>query len=188
MKSIDAEYAQRLAAIQQPLWKRILDVQRPYRWNLRRLNPGRTLDIGCGIGRNLAHLGKDAVGVDPNETCVAAARAAGFTAFTPAELPAATYESLLFSHVLEHVEDPAGLISAYLPFLLPLGQIILITPQESGYASDPTHVRFLDLAALRAICESLGLSVSRAFSFPFPRSLGRAFKYNEFVLTAVKPD
>jgi hypothetical protein len=34
---------------------------------------------------------------------------------------------------------------------------------------------------LRAIGDALGLIPLKEFSFPFPRLLGRVFKYNEFV-------
>src|SRR5712691_2234266 len=80
------EYAERLIRLQTAPWKRWLDVQALHRWNLRRLDPGFTLDIGCGIGRNLLHLRGHSVGVDINEHCVRAARARGLTAFTPGEL------------------------------------------------------------------------------------------------------
>ena len=50
-------YADRLQTLEQARWKQLLDVQAPYRWNIRRLGLGRTLDVGCGLGRNLAHLG-----------------------------------------------------------------------------------------------------------------------------------
>ena len=45
-------YTDRLAALEQARWKQLLDVQAPYRWNLRRLlGEHRVLDVGCGIGR-----------------------------------------------------------------------------------------------------------------------------------------
>ncbi len=184
MSSLDPGYAERLSALQTPMWKRILDVQRPYRWNLRRLNPGRTLDVGCGIGRNLAALGVGSIGVDPNPACVAAARAGGHSATAPEDLTEGGFDSLLFAHVLEHVEDPAALVTAYLPRLRRGGQVILMTPQELGYASDATHVRFLDFDRLEALCSTLGLAVEKSYSFPLPRWAGNVFKYNEFVVVA----
>jgi SAM-dependent methyltransferase len=185
--SLDPAYAARLDGLQGARWKRLLDVQRPYRWNLRRLKPGRTLDIGCGVGRNLAHLGDDGVGVDPNPACVSAACAAGFAAYTPAELPSGAFDTLLVSHVLEHVSDPVALIRDYLPRLKQGGRVIVMTPQEAGYRSDPTHVVFLDFEALGGVLGACGLTVERAYSFPFPRPVGRIFKYNEFVVVARKP-
>ena len=47
-------------------WKKLLDVQAPYRWNLQRLKLGLTLEIGCGIGRNLMHLKGQGIGIDHN--------------------------------------------------------------------------------------------------------------------------
>ncbi len=185
--SLDPAYAARLAGLQGARWKRFIDVQRPYRWNLQRLRPGRTLDVGCGLGRNLAHLGADGVGVDPNPSCVAAARAAGFVAYAPPELPAERFDSLLFSHVLEHIDDPATLIRDYLPRLKPAGRVIIMTPQEAGHRSDPTHVAFLDFERLGAIVADCGLTLDRAYSFPFPRWAGAFFTYNEFVATARSP-
>ena len=67
--SEELEYAQRLQQLQQARWKQILDVQRPYRWNLERLCSGRVLEVGCGIGRNLRILHRllaAPIGVDTN--------------------------------------------------------------------------------------------------------------------------
>jgi hypothetical protein len=61
---------------------------------------------------------------------------------------------------------------------------VLITPQERGYATDRTHVRFCGFTEVAGLCAAVGLTVERQFSFPFPRILGRAFPYNEFVTLA----
>ena len=50
----DPAYTARLRDLEGRGWKQRLDVQAPYRWNLRRLHPGLTLDVGCEIGR--AHV------------------------------------------------------------------------------------------------------------------------------------
>ena len=78
-------YARRLQSKQQVWWKKALNVQAPYRWNLRRQHLGRTLDVGCGIGRNLQTLDPGSVGVDHNEHAVAVARDAGVAALTVAQ-------------------------------------------------------------------------------------------------------
>ena len=77
-----------------------------------------------------------------------------------------------------------ALLQTYLPFVRPGGQVILITPQEAGYRSDSTHVSFVDFDALAGIGERLRLEGARRSSFPFPRVIGRWFKYNEFVQVA----
>ena len=167
-------------------------MQAPYRWNLRRLHLGFVLDIGCGVGRNLENLGGRAVGVDHNAKSVEFARQAGHSAFTAAEFPtsgfarAGTFDSLLFAHVLEHMGEPdaIALLREYLPFVRDGGQVALITPQERGFRSDPSHVEFMDDVRLARIASALGLHVRRRYSFPFPRSFGKLFVYNEFVVVA----
>lgn len=196
----DPEYAERLRRLETARWKQVLDVQAPYRWNLRRLRLGRTLEIGCGIGRNLGHLtdGRNPapVGVDHNPTSVALARARGFQAFTVEEflagLPDAgpeSFDALLAAHLVEHLpeQQAAEVLAGYLPFLRSGGRVVLITPQERGYPTDPTHVRFCGFEELAALSHGLGLSVLRRYSFPFPRFAGPLFTYNEFVLVARKP-
>ena len=188
-------YTERLATLESAGWKKALDVQRPYRWNLRRLGLARTLDIGCGLGRNLSVLGAGSAGVDHNAGSVEVARSRGLTAFTPEEFAssplarAGQFDSLLFSHVIEHMDAVAGesLVAAYLPYLRPGGRVAFICPQELGYASDHTHVRCADFEALAQLAAGFNLGVERRYSFPFPRLFGRLFPYNEFVVMARAP-
>jgi 2-polyprenyl-3-methyl-5-hydroxy-6-metoxy-1,4-benzoquinol methylase len=169
-------------------------MQAPYRWNLRRLRLGFTLDIGCGIGRNLLNLDGNAVGVDHNSEAVAIAVQRGLTAFTPDEFQSSqfaspgTFDSLLAAHVIEHLSRPDALdlLRAYLPYVRSAGTVVLITPQERGFRSDPSHVDFVDFTALETISHELGLGAQRSYSFPFPRAFGKIFTYNEFVLVTAK--
>jgi SAM-dependent methyltransferase len=189
-------YAKRLIRLQTTAWKRWLDVQAPFRWNLRRLDPGFTLEIGCGIGRNLQHLPGQSVGIDINEHCVRAATARGLTAFTPDEFRRSTeynrrdrFDTILLAHVAEHmIEDQVvTLLQEYEALLRFGGRLILMTPQEAGFRSDPTHVQLMDFASLARVSARLGFQPEQAFSFPFPRWAGRWFTYNEFVVVSRKP-
>ena len=188
----DEEYANRLKRLAGVWWKRLLPVQAPYRWHVRRLRLGRTLDVGCGAGRNLHHLGGHGVGVDHNPHLVQAARARGFEAYTPEEFRSSprarpeSYDSLLFAHVLEHMtrSEAKSLIELYLPYLRPRGRTVVFTPQERGYATDATHVEFMDFERVWSVCREVGLQVERSYSFPLPRWMGRLFPYNEFVVIA----
>jgi len=191
----DGRYTDRLSTHQAVWWKELLNVQAPYRWNLKRLNLGFTLDIGCGIGRNLVNLDGNGVGVDHNEHSVRRALERGVRAFTPGAFAASEYavparfDTLLLAHVAEHMTIPEvrGLLGRYLPFLKPGGKVVLITPQEAGFRSDPTHVHFMDFSRLTEILRECGCAVRRQYSFPFPRLAGRVFKYNEFVVVGTWP-
>jgi 2-polyprenyl-3-methyl-5-hydroxy-6-metoxy-1,4-benzoquinol methylase len=189
------DYAQRLKRLDNSRWRRMLNVQAPYRWNIRRLRLGRTLDVGCGLGRNLAHLGGNGVGVDHNAESVAVARSRGLKAYTVAEFRQSEYaaesafDSMLLAHVVEHMDLDSAIdvVTRYLPYLRSGGTVCFITPQERGYRTDETHVRFVDFDKLIELSQRLGLSVGRRYSFPFPRAAGKAFRYNEFVFLATKP-
>jgi SAM-dependent methyltransferase len=183
------QYAERLQRLSGQRWKRIFDVQAPYRWNVGRLGLGYTLDVGCGIGRNLAHLGGNGVGVDHNAEAIAVARARGLKAYTVDEFLKSdcavpnSFDSLLVAHVVEHMgqDEAVAMLECYLPYLKLEGLVCLITPQEAGYRSDSTHIRFVDFAGAAALSERLGLRVARQYSFPLPRVMGKIFRYNEFI-------
>jgi SAM-dependent methyltransferase len=187
--TLDKAYAERLVRKQMVWWKRLIDVQAPYRWNLRWLEPAFTLEIGCGIGRNLLHLKGHSVGLDHSIHSVEMARRRGCLAFTPDEFEHSIYslpgifDSLLLAHVAEHMKsaEVTSLLRSYIPRLKPNGKIIIITPQERGFRSDATHVEFVDWAGIRSILSPLGFTPVTEYSFPFPRFCGNLFIYNEFV-------
>ncbi|MFJ3922060.1 class I SAM-dependent methyltransferase [Streptomyces sp. NPDC090022] len=190
-----SDYTRRLARLETSGIKRLLPTQAPYRWNLRRLKLGRVLDIGCGLGRNLLNCEPGSVGVDHNPHSVETCRERGLIAYTPEGLAAApdcgpgSFDSLLCAHVLEHVDEETAhsLLLQYLPLVKPGGSVVMITPQEVGYRSDATHIRWVGFEELRAHAEKAGISFRRSFSFPFPRPVGKVFPYNEFVLVGTAP-
>ena len=186
--TIGEDYTERLQDRRGHVWKRLLPD--PYRRNIRRLNLGRTLDVGCGVGRCLAFVDGNGVGVDHNPTSVAVCRERGLEAYVPEDFQLSDrglFDSLLLSHVLEHMDEEAGvsLISSYLRSLRPSGKIVVITPQAAGQRSDPTHVRLIGEHEVSRLFDRLGVEVESARSFPFPRPVGRFFTYNETVVTGV---
>ncbi|MEP7333705.1 MAG: class I SAM-dependent methyltransferase [Terracoccus sp.] len=190
----DSSYAERLQKKQGVWWKQILPVQLPYRLNLKRQKLGRTLDIGCGIGRNLAALPAGSLGVDHNGLAIEMARRDGLQAMTVEEFEGSeqaregSFDGFLVAHVLEHMTEAEGrdLLTSYLPYLRPGGSVFVVCPQEVGYRSDPTHVSFTTDADISRICRDVGLTPVKAYSFPFPRPVGKLFIYNEFCVLATK--
>lgn len=175
--------------LQGAAWKQLLRPIDPYKLHLRSLNPGFMLEIGCGVGRNLGFTYGNCVGVDHNLSSIAHCRDMGFKAFTTTEFPTskfargAQFDSLLMSRLLEHMDHPTRvyLLKTYLPRLKIGGKVIMITPQERGQASDPTHVELVGFKEQSALGDSCGLKPLKSYSFPFMRFMGPYFIYNEFI-------
>ncbi|WP_177557465.1 class I SAM-dependent methyltransferase [Antricoccus suffuscus] len=189
------KYADRLTRLSGQRWKQALDVQAPYRRNIQRLTLGKTLDVGCGIGRNLAYLSKESVGVDHNPHSIQVARDRGLDAYTtdeffdnPQVAVKGGYDALLAAHLVEHMplDQTVEIMESYLPFLKDGARCVFICPQEMGYKTDDTHVLFADFAVLQEVCGRLGLKFEYEYSFPFPRVVGKVFPYNEFVVVSRK--
>jgi SAM-dependent methyltransferase len=182
-------YTQRLVGLQTIWWKDLLQVQLPYKWNIRRVLQGTVLEVGCGIGRNLLHLGSGAVGVDHAGHSLRIAKSRGLTVFPPEDFFAwadshrIVFDNLLFAHVLEHLSYDAAcaLVGDYLGYLKPGGKIVIITPQYAGYKSDPTHQTFFDHDVVSQLMGKHGLVAICRYSFPFPQFFGRWFLYNEYI-------
>jgi len=191
----DEKYADRLLTLNSVWYKRAIEPVNPYRWHIRRVCSTPVLDIGCGIGRNLGYL-KDpqSLGVDHNDHSVQIAIEKGFSAVVPEmfhqkiAINGAQFQTMLLSHVIEHMtlSEARSLISEYLPFVKAGGEVIVICPQERGYASDSTHVTFFDRQDIEELLMDLGLALKKSYSYPLPRRLGGTFIYNETVVRATK--
>jgi hypothetical protein len=73
------------------------------------------------------------------------------------------------------------LLQSYLHLIRPRGKVIMITPQEKGQASDPTHVELVGFEEQAALGQSFGLKLIKSYSFPFMRFMGPYWIYNEFI-------
>jgi 2-polyprenyl-3-methyl-5-hydroxy-6-metoxy-1,4-benzoquinol methylase len=131
----NSDYTERLKRLEQPLWKRALDVQRPYRNKLRAVFGDReVLEIGCGLGRCLGHLAPHGVGVDHNRHSIEVCRERGLTAFTTDEFGDSEYAKpgrfggLLAAHLIEHMPRPQAveILGSYLEYLAPEALCVFI--------------------------------------------------------------
>jgi SAM-dependent methyltransferase len=188
------DYTARLRGLQRVWWKRLLNVQAPYRRNIdRHLGGRRTLDVGCGIGRHLNHLTNESIGVDHNPDSVELCLAQGLRAYVPDEFFAddtlGKFDGLLCAHVLEHLASgtQAEILAPYLDRLASGGWVMVICPQERGYSSDSSHCDFVTGERIAHLLTDLGLHVTLNYSFPLPRAFGPYFTHNEFCVVARKP-
>lgn len=187
----DEEYTARLVNLQSVTWKEKLRFLDPYGWQIRFICKGNVLEVGSGIGRNLRALKGRSLGVDHNETAVAFANNKGLQSLTSEQFLSRSvdkdqeFDTILLSHVLEHInqETQDQIFMHYLPFLKSNARVVIICPQEVGFDSDPTHIRWVDEEILFETLRSLECVDIKISSFPFPRRIGKRFIYNQFVAT-----
>lgn len=187
------QYANYLIDHQKSLKGKVFQI--PYQTHLRLLRLGKTLDVGCGAGRNLQTLPKNSVGIDHNPQLVKACQSRGLIAYTTEEWTnkknefTASFDSILFSHVAEHMSqiEFQQLLDSMLTLLKPNGRVLIICPQEAGYKTDNTHIEFMDFSKVASVFKNLKLNTEKQYSFPFVRPFGNFFPYNEFISVGRKP-
>jgi SAM-dependent methyltransferase len=133
--------------------------------------PHRLLELGCGSGNVLEALGEigEAVGMEADETLVAAARAAGLDVRLgrlPHDrvVPPGWPDVVLFLDVLEHLDDDAAALRAAHATLAPGGTLLATVPAYqwlwSGHDVRVGHRRRYGAGHLRALVASTGFTVT----------------------------
>jgi SAM-dependent methyltransferase len=138
--------------------------------------PARLVELGCGTGNVLEALGEfgEAVGVETNETLVAAARAAGLDVrrgALPHDLPVAPgwADVVLLLDVIEHLDDDVGALRAARTLLRDGGTLVVTVPAYawlwSGHDVALGHRRRYTARGLGVTVERAGFVVRRASYF-----------------------
>lgn len=165
---------------------------------------GPTLDFGCGIGELLRRLPAGSRGLEYNEATVDFCRAAGLAVdaydgfrddWALSALPVgARFQSMVISHVLEHLEHPVEVLRKLMLAAKNRGveRVLLIVPGQAGFRIDDTHRTFVDLALLSSpsVAADTGFFLNRARYFPGNfRRLGDWFPHHELqMLYRVRPE
>ena len=141
---------------------------------------GRWLDVGCGAGalmRAAARQGWKAVGTEVAESAAEAVRAGGFEVHVGEldALPLAdeSFDVVSLVEVVEHVDDPAGLVRGARRLLRPGGAMYVTTPHGRGISArllrsrwsavaPPEHLQLFSLRGIRTLVDRAGLEVSSA--------------------------
>jgi methionine biosynthesis protein MetW len=153
----------------------------------RRITSGsRVLDVGCGTGsiteilRNVS--GATVIGIEPDEGRAQRASARGLTVINDYLSRAVIekygpFDFVVFADVLEHLPNPAQLVSLAKDALKPGGAVLVSVPNaahfytrldllrgviryEDSGISDATHLRWFTKLSLRRFFERLGFEVT----------------------------
>jgi D-sedoheptulose 7-phosphate isomerase len=164
---------------------------------LNGLEPGRVLDVGCGLGFVLSGL-NDSWEKHGVEVSVYAARHAAkwgkihIGDLASANYPDSFFDAVILYHVIEHVADPIALIREVRRVLRKGGVLVLGTPDfDSGCARrfghryrllhDETHISLFTTESMHRFLHDHGFSIERV-EYPFfdtphftPENLMRLF-------------
>ncbi len=141
---------------------------------------GPTVDLGCGVGELLSRLPDGSIGLDVNPVSVAHCRRRELEAhvydgeaddWSLSPLDGRTdLQSLVISHVLEHLDEPMDKLSRLLGACSRIGieRVLVIVPGRRGFASDATHRTFINAAMLSTpvTTNRAGFSLTSTRHFP----------------------
>ena len=112
---------------------------------------GKVLDIGCGNGymvNLLNELGWDSFGLEMSEIAVRAAQEMGLKIQCGSidddveYYPSGSFDAVLMLQVLEHLYDPLKVLIKVHKLLKPGGQLIVTTPNASGFMAKFWNARW----------------------------------------------
>jgi len=155
---------------------------------------GATLDFGCGVGELLATLPSGSMGLEYNRATVAHCRQAGLDVewydgiedgwkLSTIE-SGRRFESMIVSHVLEHLDEPSVVLRRLLTASSGLGvrRVLVIVPGRAGFRIDATHRVLVDRAMLESpdAVTGSGFRLRRLRYFPGnARWIGDWFAHHE---------
>ena len=169
-------------------------VRRAYLRSARSQLRGATLDFGCGIGELLTQLPAGSMGLEYNRATVEYCHGRGLGVcwydgiaddWQLSAVPQGRrFESMVISHVLEHLDEPASILRRLLMASrrLGVGRVLVIVPGRAGFRIDATHRTFVDLAMLADadIVDGTGFALKQKRYFPGNlRGIGDWFPHHE---------
>ena len=119
--------------------------QKNVRWSetLKLIEGTKILDFGCWAGatsKSISELGFDVLGIDNRQSAIDIANTFFKTSHTEFEVrdifsnpfPESSFNCIVFTEVIEHVDNPAQFLKSFFKFLKPGGFLILSTPNATS--------------------------------------------------------
>lgn len=113
----------------------------------------KILDIGCGR-RKIE--GADGMDIDPDSH----AKIIHDINKYPFPIADSSYDQIFAKHIIEHIENPRGLIEEIYRILKPGGRAFIETPHFTNYVSyaEPQHNRHFSLFMFEGLCQGINFS------------------------------
>ncbi|GAC1316737.1 MAG: hypothetical protein NVSMB25_02990 [Thermoleophilaceae bacterium] len=160
-----------------------------------RLSPARVVEVGCGDGSLLAELGRRGIGerltgFEISATALELARAREIPNLALLErfdgrgldVSSESFDLAVLSHVLEHVDQPAGLLreaarcARVVVVEVPLESNLSARRQAKRSQADSIgHLQRLDRRQVRALVRSAGLEIAAELLDPLPLAVHEFF-------------
>ncbi|WP_416203264.1 class I SAM-dependent methyltransferase [Xanthomonas euvesicatoria] len=178
-------------------------VRRIYLHSAQTLLRGPTLDFGCGVGELLERLPGGSRGLEYNQATVRYCRERGLAVdhydgesddwSLGVLADGARFESMVISHVLEHLEQPEEVLRKLAAAARRLGvrRILVVVPGRAGFRTDATHRTFVDAELLSrpGLLGGAGFGLCRRRYFPGNvRALGNWLTHHELQALFVAND
>lgn len=146
--------------------------------------PGHVLEIGFGDGKRLERLrtlGWKVEGQEVDPVAVKNARDRGFKVhegrLQELNFPDGKYDAVIGNHVIEHVHAPLEMLKTCRRITRPGGEVILVTPNVSGYGhrvfgqhwlglDPPRHLHLLTCSSMELLINKAGFSQFELFTVP----------------------
>ncbi len=150
------------------------------------MQPGRILDIGCGIGAELLALnreGWDVYGSDLNRVAIAALNECfpGHFRISDGEFGGwnERFDVIMMNQVLEHLVTPQPVLRGLAGLLKPHGRLVIVTPNACSWARrifvrrwvqywPPEHVALYGPNQIRRLLRDCGWQPQRVKTFAAP--------------------
>lgn len=167
-----------------------------YLKNILKFVKGKCIDFGCGSGDLLSRLPEGSAGTDINKSSIEYCRKNNLTAFVynveedNYELKLfepCVYDTLIFSHVLEHLENATEKIRILFASAqrLNIKRVIIVVPGIKGFAYDKTHMTYIDIDFIykNKLDKLNGYEIFHKKYFPVNSKLfSKYFTHNELVI------
>jgi len=140
---------------------------------------GPTIDFGCGTGELLTKLPAGSLGLDINPVTVdhCLSEKLNVRLYDPEEdqyklsfIEPGRFDSLIVSHVLEHLKHPDAILRSLLSACGRLGirRCVVVVPGKKGFAFDSTHITHMNRAFFKTnrLMDVEGLHVIKIGYFP----------------------